>query len=297
MDAWPLNTDGVTSKVRSARIVAHRGFSARQPEMTLAAYEEAIDWSLRTRVPLGLECDVRFSRDHHLVCLHDPSLSRTSTSSGLVEDQTLAELRALDFGSWKVVEPTVAQRSLVTLADLLALVAGARRRGADVVLSIETKHPNSQGLQVEARVCQMLAERGWNRSGSPVRLITFDVPAARFLAELVPRMQRTLLITGSLSEWGTGVLPSGIRDVGINIGLLRKHPEFVTRARRHGNQVHAWTVNRKADLEFCRAQGIAGVTTDDPDLAWTVLRGTEPATRLLGSSRFRRRWLAPSSAA
>ncbi len=265
--------------------------------MTLAAYEEAIEWSLRTGVPLGLECDVRFSRDDHLVCLHDPSLSRTSTDSGLVEDKTLAELRALDFGSWRVTEPTEAQRSLVTLADLLALVAGARRRGADVVLSVETKHPNSQGLQVETRVCQMLAERGWNRSGSPVRLITFSVPAARLLAELVPGMQRTLLVTGSLDEWVSGVLPSGIRDVGVNIGLLRQHPGFISRARRNGNQVHAWTVNSPADLAFCRAHGITGVTTDDPELAWTVLRATEAADRLLGSPRTRRRWLAPSSAA
>lgn len=263
--------------------------------MTLAAYQDAIDWSMQNDVPLGLECDVRFSRDNHLVCLHDPSVSRTSNGSGLVDAKTLAELRALDFGSWKVARPTVAQRSLLSLADLLDLVDGARRHGADVTLSIETKHPNSRGLQVERRVCQMLAERGWDQSVSPVRLITFSVPAAGLLADLAPSMQRTLLIERRLGQWATGGLPRGVRDAGVSIQLLRHDPGFVRRARDHGNRVHAWTVNSSVDLEFCRDLGVATVTTDDPDLAWAVLGSHHSENRLLSFGR--RRGLPRSSAA
>ena len=60
-------------------IVAHRGFSGRQPEMTRAAYRAAIDWSAKTGIELGLECDVHFSADDQLICLHDLSVKRTST--------------------------------------------------------------------------------------------------------------------------------------------------------------------------------------------------------------------------
>jgi glycerophosphoryl diester phosphodiesterase len=52
-------------------LIAHRGFSARHPEMTKAAYQAAIEWSYETEIPLGLECDVHFSADDELVTLRE----------------------------------------------------------------------------------------------------------------------------------------------------------------------------------------------------------------------------------
>lgn len=255
--------------------------------MTLAAYEDAIAWSMLTGMPLGLECDVRFSRDDELVCVHDSTVTRTSNGDGPVDAQTLAELRALDFGSWKVSKPTMAQRSVMTLPDLLDLVAAARYRGADVSVSIETKHPNSRGLQLERQVCALLSQRGWDRAGAPVRLITFSVAGARLLARLVPEVDRTLLVTDSADQLTTGVLPSGIRAVGIDISLLRRDPGFVGRARARGNEVHVWTVNEESDLQLCRDAAVSSVTTDHPDRAREVLGRPVDELRL-GSKRRRR---------
>ena len=76
-------------------VVAHRGASADRPEHTLAAYELA----LREGAD-GVECDVRLTRDGHLVCVHDRRVDRTSTGTGLVSDMTLAQLKELDWGAW-----------------------------------------------------------------------------------------------------------------------------------------------------------------------------------------------------
>ncbi|GAB3950159.1 hypothetical protein GCM10027614_50160 [Micromonospora vulcania] len=76
-------------------VFAHRGASYDLPEHTLAAYLRALDEGAD-----GLECDVRLTRDGHLVCVHDRRLDRTSNGRGLVSARTLAELEALDFGSW-----------------------------------------------------------------------------------------------------------------------------------------------------------------------------------------------------
>ena len=51
---------------RGPLVVAHRGASASRPEHTLAAYELALAEGAD-----GLECDVRLTRDGHLVCVHD----------------------------------------------------------------------------------------------------------------------------------------------------------------------------------------------------------------------------------
>ncbi|MEO0755238.1 MAG: glycerophosphodiester phosphodiesterase family protein, partial [Pseudomonadota bacterium] len=47
------------------------------------------------QVPALLEVDVRESRDGALVLMHDDTVDRTTTGSGLVADLTLAELKAL----------------------------------------------------------------------------------------------------------------------------------------------------------------------------------------------------------
>ena len=259
------------------RIVAHRGFSSRQPEMTLAAYQEAVDWARAEAVPVGLECDVHFSADGQVVCLHDDGLSRTCGVDGLVGELTLAELRGLDFGSWRIPDPSPPQRSLVTLADLLVLVHEAREQGVDVTLVVETKHEVDRAPEIELEVCRMLAEHGWNRGGAPVRLITFCPVAAALLAQLVPDVDRTLLVELALGPYASGELPAGIHVVGVDIHVLREHPDFVARAREHGNEVHVWTVNEIADIEFCRSIGVTCFTTDYPDRVLEVLSRAEVA--------------------
>ena len=76
-------------------VVAHRGASADRPEHTRAAYELALQEGAD-----GVECDVRLTRDGHLVCVHDRRVDRTSSGTGLVSDMTLAQLRELDWGAW-----------------------------------------------------------------------------------------------------------------------------------------------------------------------------------------------------
>ncbi|MFP5282396.1 MAG: glycerophosphodiester phosphodiesterase [Actinomycetes bacterium] len=252
-------------------IFAHRGYSARQPEMTRAAFVEAIAWSARTRVPLGLECDVHLSADSQLICLHDLSVDRTSDGRGLASTRTVAQLRALDFGSWRVRRPTRDQRSLVTLPELLALVAEARAAGIEVSLAIETKHPNSRGLELEDRVAALLASSGWDRAGAPVRLISFAPDALGRLGRLLPELERTFLLRTTFGPWVDGHLPAGVRVVGLELALLRADPGYVDRVRARGHSVHAWTVNTRADVDYCRGLGVTGLTTDDPEVAAGVL--------------------------
>src|SRR6185369_6538393 len=76
-------------------VVAHRGASAERPEHTLAAYELALQEGAD-----GVECDVRLTRDGHLVCVHDRKVDRTSNGTGLVSEMTLSQLRELNYGSW-----------------------------------------------------------------------------------------------------------------------------------------------------------------------------------------------------
>ncbi len=262
-----------TSSLGAVLIFAHRGFSGRQPEMTRAAYADAIAWAEESGVALELECDVQFSADDHLICLHDLTLDRTSNGTGPAFARRLADLQRLDFGSWAVPRTRSDQRRLVTLAELLIMVAEARGRGVPVGLAIETKHPNPRGLDIEERVTALLEPYGWHRPGSPVRLISFSVAALARFRELLPDLERTLLIEHDLAEWADGRLPDGVRLAGVDLALLRADPDYVVRARRHRNAVHVWTANTAAEIHFCLELGVAGITTDHPDRVAAALTG------------------------
>lgn len=74
--------------------IGHRGCYVA-PENTIPSFIMAknMGWD-------GVEFDVAFSADDEPVIIHDATVDRTSDGTGNVADLTLAELKALDFGSW-----------------------------------------------------------------------------------------------------------------------------------------------------------------------------------------------------
>ncbi|MGC4880122.1 glycerophosphodiester phosphodiesterase [Micromonospora sp. DT43] len=248
-------------------VFAHRGASYDLPEHTLAAYLRALDEGAD-----GLECDVRLTRDGHLVCVHDRRLDRTSNGRGLVSARTLAELDALDFGSWHPgsapsgdLPPDESHTRLLTLARLLDAVLAA---GRPVRLLVETKHPSRYGSTVERRLVELLRQYGLADPApdDPVQVtvMSFSPLAVRRVHELAPALP-TVLLLEVLPPWlRLGRLPFGTRIAGPGIGLVRARPRLLPALRASGNQVYVWTVNEPADLELVLAEEVDGIITDRP---------------------------------
>jgi glycerophosphoryl diester phosphodiesterase len=241
------------------QVVAHRGSSATHAEHTLGAYLAALDEGAD-----GLECDVRLTRDGHLVCLHDRDLRRTALRQGIVSTMTLAELERLDFSSWKhpggpPVDPALG--GVLTLRRLLEIVAAQPRR---VELAIETKHPTRYGARVERSLVALLAEFGWTGPDAPVRVMSFSWLALRRVRRLAPGLRLVFLLDrpGRWARSRPVAAPDWIAGPGV--ALLREHPDRIRRIRAAGTVVHVWTVNTAADIDLCRDHGVAAVITDRP---------------------------------
>jgi hypothetical protein len=108
------------------QVIAHRGSSADRPENTLASFQRAIEAGAT-----AVEVDVRTTSDGHLVILHDATLDRTTAGSGAVGDNSLAEVRQLDAGSW--FDPAYAGQRVPTLKEVLVLCRGK----VDVLLDLK----------------------------------------------------------------------------------------------------------------------------------------------------------------
>ena len=96
-------------------VVAHRGYSSVFPENTLAAFAGALDIGVDY-----IELDVQMTKDGQLVVFHDDDLKRITGAEGAVRDYTLAELGALDAGSW--FSSSFAGERIPTLEEALALI-------------------------------------------------------------------------------------------------------------------------------------------------------------------------------
>jgi glycerophosphoryl diester phosphodiesterase len=276
---------------RSPLVIAHRGASSDVAEHTLPAYLAAIDVGAD-----GLECDVRLTRDGHLVCVHDRTVTRTSNGVGVVSDLDLAGLLELDFESWKSARlplsaddlvtsylhgvvpdyvespgPEGKARQVLTLSRLLEAVVDA---GRPLQLLVETKHPTRYGGLVEKELIRILKRYGLSvgtpiENGSTATVMSFAPVALRRVRLLAPRVPLVLLTDRTRAVRRDGSLPTAIGITGPGISVLRADPGYVARAHRSGNRVFCWTVDTPDDIRLVTELGVDAVITNRPR---TVLR-------------------------
>ena len=250
--------------VSGVQVVAHRGSSDDAPEHTLHAYKRALAEGAD-----ALECDVRLTKDGHLVCVHDRRIDRTSNGRGILSTLELAELNELDWGSWRDTwedfeDPEMPDRDksqILTLRRLLEAVAAVDRR---VEVAIETKHPTRYAGLVERRLVALLDEFGWAGARSPVRVMSFSQLSLRRLRYLAPDLRSVMLFERVPLRFRDGSLPEGVAVAGPSIEIVRSHPRYVERAHRHGHPVHVWTVDAVEDVALCLDLGVEAIITNRP---------------------------------
>lgn len=249
-------TVGRVSRSGTPAVVAHRGASGSAPEHTLAAYELALAQGAD-----GLECDVRLTSDHHLVCIHDRTIDRTSNGTGIVSEMSLAQLRDYDFGSWHSGTPA----SVLTLEELLTLALDWRR---PVRLFIETKHPVRQGSMVEVKLLEML--RRFSVASPPSAdhsravVISFSSSGVWRIRRHAPMLPTILLGDTARVLGGSAATAVGATGIGPSIETLRMHPELVDKAAAAGRVTYCWTVDEQVDVQLCADIGVRWIATNHP---------------------------------
>ena len=250
-------------------VIAHRGASDEEPEHTLRAYRKAFAHGAD-----GVECDVRLTADHHLVCVHDRRVERTSDGEGVVSSLELARLEEFDWASWKLSdrpgdtespESDPERGHILTLRRLLDTLVSTRQ---EVVTLIETKHPTRHGNDVEntlVQVLRMFDLDGGDQPGRPhVRMMSFSNRALKRAHKLAPHLPLVYLVDATMPAltWD-GTLPKGVHAVGLDVRMLRR-PKAVRAFQRRGHQVYVWTVDSHHDVDRCLELGVDVIITNRP---------------------------------
>ena len=227
------------------KIVAHRGYSGKYPELSPLAFEKALELPIH-----GIECDIRLSSDGKVVVHHDPTLDRTTNGSGRVSRMPWEELRRLKIGG--------GQRMLL-LDELLEMLGDKKHH-----LYIETKHPSGQGDILEEQMVLRLRYAGL-LDDPRIHMISFSHRAIRRMAALAPHVDRIYL----RRDWERHFNRPDIllsQPTGLGMSLLRGklQPDAIG---AHGLPTYMWTIDKPEDMKWAWANGVDLLATNQPEVA------------------------------
>lgn len=248
-------------------VIAHRGGSLEAPENTLAAVRHGVevgaDWQ---------EIDVTLSKDGHVVVIHDDTLERTTDGAGLVEQQTLAQLRALRAGSPRFADYVQARLGKLGVAvpDFAARFPDERIPTLEEVLAIPEARlmiemkATTRVHELASKVVDLVDAAG---ASGRVALGSFETA----LLEAANVRDPTLPLVG-IVESAEGLeeklmLPLSVLAVNVELA------HAAMQAAPAGVAVWTWTVYAPEQVEPLIELGVHGLITDAPREVLLRLRG------------------------
>jgi glycerophosphoryl diester phosphodiesterase len=230
--------------------IAHRGAGKLAPENTLAAFRVGAAHGWR-----AFECDVKLSADGVPFLLHDATLQRTTSASGIASELPWSDLSRLDAGGWHgrthAGEP---------LPSLEAIATYCLRNG--YALNIEIKP--TPGAEVETgRVVADAAARLWADAEVPPLLSSFRPDALAAAQAAQPGLPRALL----LDTWRDGWFEeaNALRCVAVVANYTLLDAASVARIHAAGMRVLCYTVNDPAPARWLKDLGVDGLISDAVD--------------------------------
>ncbi len=228
--------------------VGHRGAKGHAPENTLASFERGVALGVD-----AVETDVHLSADGEVVIIHDHTVDRTTNGKGFVKDLTVAQLQALDAGSW--YDPRFAGERILTLRELLDW---ARDR---VPVAIEIKNGPIYYPGIAAKTLALLREYGM--LGQAI-LISFDHFVLRECKMLEPEVATGILYAGRLVDPVAAAQAAGADALHPAWAFVT--PDLIEMAHAAGLAVSPWCPNDRPTLQWLEARGVDSIGTDYPDL-------------------------------
>lgn len=245
------------------QIIAHRGGSTLRPENTMVAFRHAYALGART-----MELDVHLTTDEVLVVHHDDTVDRTTNGSGPISGRSWLDVRSLDAGyRFQDASGAVAFRGagvvIPTLEEVFtsfpdcAFIVELKPTGSGIARAVRTF---IDAHRVDERVCvagfdepTLVAYRAL--PGPRTRTSAGRSAITRFWAASRLGLDRAMRLPYQMLQ-----LP--VRHNGLPVIDRR----LLAAARRARIEIHAWTIDDRAEMERLLALGVDAVITDAPDV-------------------------------
>lgn len=234
-------------------VFAHRGSKGTHPENTLAAFREAILVGSD-----GIELDIHLSKDGEIIVIHDETVDRTTNGIGEVCKLSLAELKALDAGSW--FSPIYQNEKIPTLLEVVDLLEELDFHGT-LNIELKTDHHPYDGL--EEKVSQLFQHK----------MIHFKLVYSSFNYSSLVKIKEL----NPLSEVAVLYAENGnnVRELNKKYLISAWHVKFDWVKQQQVFNVEkipirVWTVNSHRYMQYCFQKELSAIMTDFPKEALAI---------------------------
>ena len=232
------------------QVFAHRGYSAKYPENTMAAFKAALQFNID-----GIELDVHETKDGALVVIHDEKVNRTTNGKGYVKDYTLKQIKELDAGSW--FNKNFKGEKIPTLKEVLQLVKPTGK-----IVNIELKSNIIPYDGMDLKVVELIREM---QMQNQVIISSFDHESLQRINIVAPELEIAPLISNMIiNPW---IYTKGLKASAMHLSGYFMQRQVALDALQHGAVIRVYTINKKEHMRFIQQIGAAGIITDQVEVA------------------------------
>tara|TARA_B100001769_G_C21913229_1_gene492719 strand:- start:10 stop:765 length:756 start_codon:yes stop_codon:yes gene_type:complete len=241
------------TNLKFPKLIGHRGVKNLCPENTLESINKAFD--------LGLSCveiDVKISKDQIPILLHDDTIDRTTTGTGLASELNYSFLKKLDAGKFFYNRKT--KNFIPKLIDVIDL---CRKRKKN--LNIELK-PNKNFEEINVL---KIVEITKNIKDINIFFSSFDLISFIKISELFSESKRSFLID-TFNEYSINDLLTLLKKYqanicGLNIKIITN--EVIKKIKENNIIITAYS---DKNISFKQAKkyfdmGVDSIFTDNPN--------------------------------
>lgn len=219
------------------RIIAHRGYSAKHPENSMAAFRAAVEAGAG-----GIELDIHLSATGEAVVFHDFSLERLHG-----DPRRLVELSSSELASFGI---PLLEELFATFSDR-------------IFYDVEIKSRRHGPTGAEEEAVRLVRQYGLVER---VLISSFNPHALRAVASAGPEIPRGIIYAKERDL--PYLLRRGWGRYAVRVAALKPRYDQVTQRmmRRFGKRyaVLPWTVDDPEEARRLHRLGVDGIITNDP---------------------------------
>ncbi|PHG52450.1 glycerophosphodiester phosphodiesterase [Bacillus toyonensis] len=244
--------------------IAHRGASAYAPEHTIAAYK--LGQQLKGDY---IEIDLQMTKDGHLLAMHHETVNRTTNGKGLVKEHTLEEMKQLNVGSFfNEKYPNLAKKEFEN-AKVPKLKEIIEMFGHNANYYIETKSPDEYP-GMEEKLLEIIK---YYQISDKVIIQSFSEESLQKIHSLHANIPLVQLLSYQKSVQLNELEIEKYKTYCIGLGMNYKYIDsaYVKKIKKHGLEVHPFTVDNEKDMKKLLSWGVDGMFTNYPDRLHSIL--------------------------
>jgi len=222
-------------------LIAHRGFCNGEFENTFPAFLNAC------KKPFyGIETDIQFTSDNHIVCFHDRTISRLMGEKIKLTELSYKELYKKQFLPHNHIH---LKTKICTFSNYLKICKKYKKQ---CIIEIKNKLNDKQIKKIFSKI-------RWLRYIDNCTIISFNQHVLKKIRQFNEDIKLQLLIKNPLRPYISFCKKYNI-DASILDRLITK--DVVKKLNANNIKIGAWTVNDKNIAQHLCDMGVTYITTD-----------------------------------